>query len=101
MIFGWHVVLAFFWGIFLALFLQFSELGQFLATKQTWISVLIGVAGNLGVAYFFIPWEAWIVVTAVFSASAVGVVSRSLINQHKNEKEIGDKLWEGIYGESD
>jgi len=35
------------WGILLAVFLQFSRMGRFLAVERTWITVVVGVGVDL------------------------------------------------------
>lgn len=77
------VFLALFWGIILAAFLQFVELGRFLARKRTWVTVVLGVGVDLAIALLVMPWEWWHRVTLVILASSVGIIYRSLYNEQK------------------
>ncbi|MCK9629250.1 MAG: hypothetical protein M0R37_11765 [Bacteroidales bacterium] len=75
-------LLAFLWGIGLACFLQFSRIGQYIATARTWISVVIGVGVDLLLGIGAAWWVMWLVV----ALSSLGVITRSLFNEH-NEAE--------------
>lgn len=75
-------LLALLWGILLACWLQFTRLGRFLAAERTWITVVIGVGGDLLVGAGAIWWQYWL----IMALSSVGVIARSLMNEH-NETE--------------
>lgn len=74
-----RVVLAFGWGIGWAAYIELHRHGQFLATERTWITVVIGVGVDLAIAW---PGD-WYVVTLVISASSIGIIARSLMNEQK------------------
>lgn len=67
------------WGIGLACFLQFSRLGRFLASERTWVSVVIGVGGDLLLVIGAQWWETWLIV----AFSSLGIIVRSLVNEHR------------------
>lgn len=67
------------WGILLAVFLQFSRMGRFLAVERTWITVVVGVGVDLLIGIGATWWVLWLIV--VFSS--VGIIARSLINEHQ------------------
>lgn len=71
-------------GVVYALSLQHTARGRALAVRMTWLSVVIGVGGDLLISLLVIPFKSWQRVAGVFALSAVGLIARSLIN------EIGD-----------
>lgn len=73
------------WGIMYALFLQHIKIGQFLVEKRTWVTVVFGVAVDLGIAY----GGDWWTVVIVMSLSAVGIITRSLVNESRRPQELG------------
>lgn len=81
-------VLAAIWGGFVALFLQKTELGRFLADRRTWVTVVVGVAGNLLIMRPLMSEDAWNRVFNVFALSSLGVITRSLWKEIRFEKEI-------------
>lgn len=70
---------ALFWGVLLAIFLQFSRMGRFLAAERTWISVVVGVGGDLLLGIGATWWAMWLIV----AFSSIGIVARSLVNEHR------------------
>lgn len=66
------------WGIGWALVLQFNRLGQFLAQERTWITVVVGVGIDLLIGLGAAWWHIWLIV----GFSAIGIIARSLINEH-------------------
>jgi hypothetical protein len=70
---------ALWWGIGLACWLQFSRMGRFMAKERTWISVVVGVGGDLLLGIGADWWVMWLVV----ALSSVGIIARSLINEHQ------------------
>lgn len=74
-----RVLLAFGWGIGWASYLQFNRHGQFLSNERTWLTVVIGIGVDLLIAY---PAD-WYTVAFVISASSLGIIFRSLWNEHK------------------
>lgn len=77
-------LLSLIFGIVYALLLQHTDRGRALATRMTWVSVVIGVGGNLLISLIVVPIQAWQRVAGVFALSSLGIIARSLIN------EIGD-----------
>jgi hypothetical protein len=76
------------WGVVWACFMQFTAIGWLVSTKQTWLGVVIGCGGNLIILAMFMPLDQWIMLGAVFAASAVPVAMRSLHNQNKEFEGI-------------
>jgi len=79
------ILLAFVWGVLWALFLQFNRWGQWLAQRRTWITVMIGFGVDLALLAFILEPHVWVLVACVIAASAVGIVVRSLVNEHREE----------------
>ncbi len=84
-------LLAFVWGAVWASFLQFNRMGQFLAQKRTWLTVVIGVGLDLLLLFPLIPWRVWLQIFTVISLSSLAIIFRSLKN------ELGELL-EAING---
>jgi len=78
-------VLALFWGIFWAGFLQFVPLGRFLAKRRTWVTVVVGVGVDLGFGLLVVPFEYWWPMALVVALSGFGVVYRSLYNEQAQD----------------
>lgn len=76
------------WGGFVALFLQKTELGRFLADRRTWVTVVLGVAGNLAIIRPLVSEETWGRMFNVFALSSLGVIARSLWKEIRFEEEI-------------
>lgn len=84
------VFLALIWGVLWALFLQLTRTGHYLAVRRTWLSVVVGVGVDLLIALLVVPFEVWLVVVAIVTASSVGIIGRSLYNEWADEKAIED-----------
>lgn len=82
------LVLAFVWGVFWAVFLQYVPLGKFLAEKRTWITVVIGSGVNMGILFMVIDWRLVLQVLAVWGVSAIGIIVRSIANECHEEREL-------------
>lgn len=79
------------WGISLAVFLQYSKLGRFIANERTWLSVVLGIGVDL-----LIAWNApWLLTCAVIAFSSVGIVYRSIYNERyePNPRSYKVKHW--------
>jgi hypothetical protein len=85
-------ILAFIWGAVLALFLQKTRLGAFLADKRTWVTVVAGVGVDLLIARRVLGWKQLGQVIAVFTVSSVPVITRSLLNENSSHQEIIDAI---------
>jgi len=81
-------ILALFWGSVLALFLQKTRLGAFLADKRTWVTVVAGVGIDLLIARRVLSWKQLGQVIAVFAVSSMPIITRSLLNEHGEVKEL-------------
>lgn len=96
-----RISLGFLWGILWATYLQFNRHGEFLVQKRTWITVVIGIGVDLIISY---PWTGgtgdWFTVAAVIGASSIGIIARSLINEHKHEA-LNPKSYKLIWGIED
>lgn len=77
--------LAFVWGVIWALFLQFHRYGRWLAVRRTWITVVVGVGVDLALLALLLNPYAWATVATVVAASSVGVIVRSLVNEHSED----------------
>jgi len=87
------IVLSLFWGVLWALFLQHNRYGRYLALRRTWVSVVVGVGVDLLIMLFVVPLAAWLAACAIMLASSLGVIARSLYNEHTDEQavsEVGD-----------
>lgn len=78
-------ILALLWGALWALFLQLHPWGQWLALRRTWLTVVIGVAGDLAILIVVLDGHTWITVAAIIAASSIGIIARSLYNEHADD----------------
>ena len=85
---GLCLVLGLFWGVFWALVLQCTEPGRFLARRQTWLAVVIGIGVDVLILLVLLPLEMWLQVVAVIGASALGIIGRSLLNEWREHAEL-------------
>lgn len=76
-----YVFISLIWGAILSAFLQFNQMGRFLAQKRTWITVVIGVGVDLIILLFIIPFRTWVKVTSIIVLSSVPIIFRSLSNE--------------------
>ena len=81
-------IFAFFWGCFWAYFLQFTQVGVFLAEKRTWLTVVIGVGFDLLLVGFLMPQKYWLRLNGIIILSSLGIISRSLYNELKETEEF-------------
>jgi hypothetical protein len=81
----WFVVAELLWGTTWALFLQFTRLGRYLAGRQTWASVVVGVGGTLALSYPVVDGRSWWRTCGAFALSSVGIIARSLLNDQRLE----------------
>jgi len=79
------LVFAAVWGGLWALFLQWHPWGQWLAVKRTWLTVVVGVGVDLAILLLVLDWQTWLTVAAVIAASSVGIIVRSLYNEHHED----------------
>lgn len=78
-------LLALIWGALWALFLQLHPWGKWLAFRRTWITVVIGVGIDLAILLLALDWQTWATVATVIAASSVGIIVRSLYNEHADD----------------
>lgn len=81
------LILAAFWGIVWALCLQFTEWGRWLALRRTWLTVVIGVGVDLLIVGLVVNAEAWLRVCSIVAVSSLGIIFRSLINEHSDDAQ--------------
>jgi len=82
------ILLGLVWGIAYAAFLQFTAVGRYIVERVTWLSVVIGVGGDLLIAGPFIGWPVVMSLGAIIGASSIGIVARSLINYQRAHAEF-------------
>jgi len=82
------LILAFVWGVVWALFLQLTPAGRFLAKRRAWITVVIGVGGDMLIALLCISFGDWLRVGLIIALSAVAIIVRSLLNEWHETDEI-------------
>lgn len=72
-----RTLLGLLWGIGYALFLQMTRSGRQLAVDLTWLSVVIGVGIDMLISF----GASYFTVLSVITASAIGIIIRSLYNE--------------------
>ena len=78
-------ILALLWGALWALFLQLHPWGRWLAVKRTWLTVVVGVGVDLALLLLILDAHTWATVVAIIAASSIGVIVRSLYNEHADD----------------
>lgn len=87
--------LAFIWGVMWALTIQYIPIAVYWAQKRTWITVVAGVGVDLAIGLLAIPdapspfWM-WAYQFIIIGLSSVGIITRSLVNEWHEQKEIID-----------
>jgi hypothetical protein len=81
------LILAAVWGVVWALFLQ-SRSGRFVAARYTWLAVVIGVGVDLLIGLLVMPLEMWLQMAAIVALSSIGMVTRSLWNEHQDQRTL-------------
>lgn len=74
------------WGTMWALALQFTRWGRWLAIRRTWLTVVVGVGMDGLILLLVLPFNLWLQAAAVIAASSVGIITRSLINEFRDEQ---------------
>ena len=77
--------LAVLWGAVWAIVLQFTPIGQFIASKHKWVTVVVGVGVDLLLALPITPFEYWWPITVIVFLSSLGIIYRSLHNEQAGE----------------
>jgi hypothetical protein len=80
-------VLAIVWGVVWAVCLQ-SRRGRFLAARFTWLAVVIGVGVDLLIGLLVVSFEAWWPLGAIVGLSSIGMIGRSLLNEHEDQQML-------------
>lgn len=78
---------AFAWGCAWAGVLQWTRWGRKLVVKRTWVTVVIGTAGNLALLLWAFDLRGWLIILGVFAASSIGIIVRSVHNELRDEDE--------------
>lgn len=78
-------ILALLWGALWALFLQLHPWGRWLAHRRTWLTVVVGVGVDLALLLLILDAHTWATVVAIIAASSIGVIVRSLYNEHADD----------------
>jgi len=81
------LILGFVWGGLWAAFLQFTEVGRFLALHRTWLTVVVGVGVDLLILLLCVSFEVWLQVAGVVALSGVCIITRSLLNERRELRE--------------
>lgn len=81
------LILAAVWGAVWALCLQRTTWGRWLAIRRTWLTVVIGTGVDLLIAGLVLDFDSWLRVCSIVAASSVGIIVRSLINEHADDAQ--------------
>lgn len=81
------LLLALFWGVIWACFLQFAPLGRYLAARRTWLTVVIGVGVDLLILALLLQLPQLLRVVAVIACSSLGIIARSVWNEWRDHQE--------------
>lgn len=77
--------LALIWGIIWAGFLQMHPWGRWLALRRTWLTVVVGIGVDMALLLLVLDIHTWSAVATVIAASSVGIIVRSLYNEHADD----------------
>ena len=88
------LALGFIWGTLWVLFFKGTEAGRFLALRRTWITVVVGVGGDLFVLLWFLDLRSWLMVLAVFTMSSISIIAGSLIDELREAQDL-EKVLDG------
>lgn len=80
-------VLGALWGLIWALALQ-TRPGRFIASRHTWLAVVIGVGGDLLVLLVALSLETWLAVSLVVAVSSAPIILRSLYNEWQDHIDL-------------
>jgi hypothetical protein len=92
------ILLGLAWGVAYAAFLQFTAVGRYIVERVTWLSVVIGIGGDLLIAGLFVGWPVVLAVGAIIGGSSIGIVARSLINYQQAHAAF-ERILDGEDGE--
>ena len=80
--------LSLFWGFAWAACLQYTRWGRWLALYRTWITVVVGVGGDLLIMLPIMKRRAWAFVATIIALSSVGIIYRSIYNEYHIDAEL-------------
>lgn len=80
------LVLGAVWGGIWAAILQWTQWGQWMALKRTWITVVIGVGIDGLICLLVLPVDLWWRAALVVAASSVAIIARSLYNELNEDR---------------
>ncbi len=73
---------AFVWGCCVAAFIQFTELGRFIALRMTWFVVALGMGGDLLLVLLLMDGQGrvmWWQLVATIALSSIAVSARGIL----------------------
>lgn len=73
------------WGFLWAAFLEFTQAGRWMVKRRTWQSVVIGVGVDLLILRRLLPRAQWWWVVEIISLSAIGILLRSWLLEHRED----------------
>lgn len=82
------LLLALSWGIIWTCALQFSPPGRYLATRRTWLTVVIGIGVDVLILALLLDLAEILRVAAVIGCSSIGIIARSLWNEWREHLEL-------------
>lgn len=91
-LFGLTLVILFLSSSLYALLLQ-TRLGRLLATRRTWVSVVIGVTLVIGALMPFLWGEALAMICAAFAVAGIPMIFRSFYNELRDEERAREEAW--------
>lgn len=84
---------SFVWGICVAAFIQFTELGRFISARLTWFIVALGIGGDLLLMLLLMDNEGrviWYQVVAVIGLSSIAVSTRGILELVAYNRSVMD-----------
>lgn len=87
--------LALFWGLVWAVMLWGTGWGRFLRQRRTWLTVVMGVGGDLMIAGLVLELRAWLLVWGIVGLSAVGIVGFCLEQEYREHRDEMDAARRG------
>jgi hypothetical protein len=86
------LLLALVWGVLWAGFLQLTTVGAWMASRRTWLTVVIGVGVDVLLFALVLDLKSWLMTLAIMGASSVGIIARSLHNEARSERTLAERL---------
>jgi hypothetical protein len=80
------------WGVVWACVLQCTSPGRFIAARRSWIAVIIGIGGDLGLLFLCLGADVVLIVFGVIAMSGIPIVARSLYNEYQDEHAITEMV---------